>query len=109
MLLLFQKFEGARPQVLLINLNGNNLGLLIGKALAIQTRNDFQFILNRWPGVFIGWSVMVPQRTWWATLDVGQADRTQHNANREIRKALVNGLGQYIIHPEIRVEELWLY
>lgn len=108
--LLFMEFRGPPPpHDLVIHLGGNDLGLVKGKALVIQAKDDFQEISRRWPGTLIVWSAIIPRHTWRATLSVGQADRAWRNANRELRKALVSELGQYISHPELRAEELRLY
>lgn len=105
---LLREFGCPPPHALLIHLGNTDLGLLTGKALVIQARDNFKFILEKWPGVLILWSAMVPWHTWRATLDVGQADRVRYNINREIRNALVSGLGQYTMHPEIQADELRL-
>lgn len=102
----FWEFEGPPPQILLIHLGNNVFSLLKGKALVIQVTDDFWFILSRWPGILIIWSAVVLRCTWCATLDVLQADHAWQNTNKEIRNALLNGLGKYLMHPEIQAEEL---
>lgn len=77
--------------------------------MVIQAREDFKEISRRWPGVLITWSATVPRCTWWATLSVSQADCARRNANREIRKALVSGLGQYVAHLKSWEDEIHFY
>ena len=48
----------SSPQVLLLHLGGNDLGLLTGKALIMQARFDFERIWEVWPWPWIVWSNM---------------------------------------------------
>ena len=48
------------PQVLVLHLGGNDLELLMGKALIIQARLDFERIWEVWPFTWIVWSNMLP-------------------------------------------------
>ena len=41
------------PQVLVIHLGGNDLGLLKGKALIEQAKEDLQYIWKCWPETWI--------------------------------------------------------
>lgn len=59
---LFQEWGGIRPQVLVIHLGSNDLGLVKAKALIVQAREDLAFIRRRWLGVTIVWSALVPRR-----------------------------------------------
>lgn len=61
MTLSFHEFRGSRPDVLLVHLGGNDLGLLKGKALVIQVKEDLSAICQQWLGLTIVWSAMIPR------------------------------------------------
>lgn len=46
-------FRQYRPDILVIHLRGNDLGMLKGKALVIQVREDLAGIRMQWPGVIV--------------------------------------------------------
>lgn len=101
--LLFEEYKGPVPQVLMIHLGGNDLGLVKGKALVLQVTDDLHLISQRWPGVVIVWSAMIPRRAWGGASNVCAMDRARRGANREIRRVLQEGLGLYVPHPKIRM------
>ncbi|XP_015268388.1 PREDICTED: dual specificity protein phosphatase 12 isoform X1 [Gekko japonicus] len=107
--LLFKERRGPPPHVLLIHLGGNDLGLVKGIALALQAKADLELIRSRWPGVQIVWSAMLPRHVWQGVGDPRCLDRARRKVNRELRNALVGGLGQYLPHPEIRIDVVDLY
>ncbi|XP_060111014.1 uncharacterized protein LOC132583378 [Heteronotia binoei] len=91
--LLFKGRAGPPPQVLMVHLGGNDLGLLKGKALVWQARDDFQCIRERWPETIIVWSAMLPRQVWRYALDPAAIERARYKANKEIKKLLERGLG----------------
>ncbi|XP_054826926.1 uncharacterized protein LOC129336105 isoform X1 [Eublepharis macularius] len=107
--LLFGRRSGLPPHVLVIHLGGNDLGLMQGRALSLQVKQDLQFILRRWPGVLIIWSAMLPRRVWREALHRPAIERARMKANRAIQKALGEGLGIYLPHPRIRATFADLY
>lgn len=62
--LLFRELKGPKSHVIVVHLGGNDLGLVKGKALIIQAKEDFAEIQRQWPGVLIVWLAMVPRRVW---------------------------------------------
>lgn len=42
--MLFRDYRGTKPQLLLIDLGGNDLGLIRGKALVVQVIEDWKMI-----------------------------------------------------------------
>lgn len=97
------------PQVLVIHLGGNDLGMLKRKALVIQARLDLQKIREAWPDVRILWSAIVPRRVWRDVTDPGAMDRALKKVNREIRKSLREGVDGFIPHPCLKANLPNLY
>lgn len=60
--LLMKGRQIPHPQILLIHLGENDLGLMNGKALIIQTREDLACLLDAWPGVYIIFSAMLSHK-----------------------------------------------
>lgn len=84
----FIEYQGPIPQLLLIHLRGNDLGLLKGKAVVIQVRDDFKLILQCWLGFSLVWLAMIPRKVWWGTENVCAMDWAYCNASREIKKKI---------------------
>lgn len=97
------------PDILVIHLGGNDLGLIQGKALVMQVLQDLLLIKSRWPGVKILWSAIIPWKTWHYAIDPKAMKGVRRNANREIRRALLGGLGQIIEQPELMADKPDLY
>ena len=97
------------PEILLIHLGGNDLGLLKGKALIIQTRLDFESIWRRWPGTWTAWSHMLPRCKWHEGRNVRPLNRAVKLVNREIKCFLQARQGFTIPHPRISITRGDLY
>ncbi|XP_054843130.1 uncharacterized protein LOC129334818 [Eublepharis macularius] len=97
------------PHILVVHLGGNDLGMLQGRALSAQAQADLRLIAERWPGVLIIWSAMVPRLVWREAGCRQAIERARMKANRAIQKALEGGLGVYLPHPRIRAEVPGLY
>lgn len=107
--LLFRECKGPVPDVLVIHLGGDDLGLVKGKALVMQVLEDLLIIKSRWPWVKIVWSAIIPHRTWRHAINPEAMKRTHRNVNREIRLALLGGLGECKVYPELTADKLKLY
>ncbi|XP_054840374.1 uncharacterized protein LOC129333070 [Eublepharis macularius] len=107
--LLFEGRCGPLPDILVIHLGGNDLGLVKGKALSLQAEADLWWIKERWPDTLIIWSAILPRRVWREALDPVGIERARHRANRALEKALGRGLGIYLPHPAIKAEVADLY
>ncbi|XP_061490951.1 uncharacterized protein LOC133388738 isoform X2 [Rhineura floridana] len=97
------------PQVLVIHLGGNDLGLMKGKALIIQASKDMQAIRQRWPWVRLMWSDLLPRKVWCDVWDLAGVDRVRKKVNRQIRLALLGQGGLVIPHPQIQQQKGELY
>lgn len=100
--LLFQEYRGPQPQVVLIHLGGNNLGLISGKALINQVIEDLRVLKAQWPGVRVIWSAIIPRMSWQYAIDPRALNKARKNA-------LKDSLGQFLMHSGISVDQLWLY
>lgn len=107
--LLFEGRSGPPPDILVLHLGGNNLGLVKGKALVLQALENIEFIRGKWPGVFIVWSAMIPRRLWRGSWYPCALDRARRKANRELRKSLEGSFGLYVPHPGFHVDFTHLY
>lgn len=94
--LLMEGWHGPPLQILLMHLGGNDLWLTEGKALIIQAH-----FWAAWPGVYIIFLTLLPRRVWQGLGDPRCLDRAQHNVNREMRKAMLGGLGQFLPHSNM--------
>ncbi|XP_061485695.1 uncharacterized protein LOC133386091 [Rhineura floridana] len=104
-----QQATRITPHVLVIHLGGNDLGLIQGKALLIQACSDMQLIRQRWPGVRLIWSDILPRREWRGVWDPRAIDRARKMVNRRICLALLLHGGLTIPHSCIRHRQVELY
>lgn len=102
--LLLDEQKGPPLQILLVHLGGSDLGLIKGKALIIQARDELVELKARWPGAYIIFSAVLPHRVWWGQGDPRCLGKVCYQVNREMKKALIRSLGQFLPHPDIRVE-----
>lgn len=102
--LLLNEQRGPPLQVLLLHLEGNNLGLIKGKAFIIQAKGDLAELKVQWPGVCIAFSALLPCQIWQGQGDPRCLDKARRKVNWEMKKAMVAGLGQFLPHPDIQVE-----
>ncbi|XP_067320884.1 uncharacterized protein [Anolis sagrei] len=99
--LLFDSSVMRCPDILVIHLGGNDLGLLKGRALFLQAVSDMRKILDRWPQTHLVWSEVIPRLNWPGGGDARKIDGARKRVNRAMRKVLGDGLGTYIQHPDI--------
>ncbi|XP_067323427.1 uncharacterized protein [Anolis sagrei] len=100
--LLFPSGRGSNPpDMLIVHLGGNDLGLLKGKALSEQALADFRTIREAWPHTRLVWSTIIPRHKWPGGGTVKQMDEARRRVNRSMLKAFSEGLGYFIRHPEV--------
>ncbi|XP_067322028.1 uncharacterized protein [Anolis sagrei] len=107
--LLFRARSGPPPDVLVIHLGGNDLGLLTGKALFLQARADIKKIWRAWPEVHIAWSAIIPRRKWLGGGDVRKLEKARKRVNRAMRMFMIRQRGYYIEHTDITREQQGFY
>ncbi|XP_067322976.1 uncharacterized protein [Anolis sagrei] len=107
--LLFNAGSVLPPDVLVIHLGGNDLGLLTGKALFLQARADIRKIWWTWPGVHIVWSAIIPRRRWLGGGDVGRLEKARKRVNRAMRVFMIHQRGHFLSHPNITRDDERLY
>ncbi|XP_062987668.1 uncharacterized protein LOC134402235 isoform X1 [Elgaria multicarinata webbii] len=96
-----QRVRSPPPQVLLVHLGGNDLGLLKSKALILQVIADFNAIRQRWPETMIIWSCMLPRLNWRAAKDQSAMEKARREVNRQVYKDLLKFRDVSIQHPLI--------
>ncbi|KAL8202986.1 UNVERIFIED_CONTAM: hypothetical protein K2H54_034715 [Gekko kuhli] len=74
--LLFQEWDGPPPDVLMVHLGGNDLGLIKGKALVLQAGEDLRYIRSCWPGTVVVWSAIVPRRVLFNAIQIVYLNKT---------------------------------
>ncbi|XP_062981479.1 zinc finger protein 318-like [Elgaria multicarinata webbii] len=99
----------APPQLLVLHLGGNDMGVVKGKALIVQVQEDFKVIWSQWPDTCIIWSNILPRRQWREGGDVRCLNRAVKKVNREIRLTLKDQQGSVIFHPAILPSREELY
>lgn len=57
-----REYSGPISHVLMVHLGGNNLGLIKGKTLIIQAKDNFEIIKRQWLGVILVSSAMIPEK-----------------------------------------------
>ena len=61
--------------------------------------------LRSWKAKFlfsrIVWSMIIPQHGWRTDCNVSCINRARRKVNKEVCRAIVNGIGSVIGHPEI--------
>nr|XP_008121350.1 PREDICTED: uncharacterized protein LOC103281487 isoform X3 [Anolis carolinensis] len=97
--LLLTSRKGLPPDLLVLHLGGNDLGLLTGRGLSLQMVADIHAIQEAWPQTVMAWSAMIPRQKWPG--DARRLDGARKRVNRTILTALRNGLGFVIPHPDI--------
>lgn len=83
--LLFQDYRGPMPQLIVVHLGGNNLGLRKGKALVIQVKEDLHSIGQCYPAVQTIWFAMILRHPWHGVINFCGIDRAQHRASKELQ------------------------
>lgn len=91
--LLFKEREGL-PHVLVVHLEGNDLGLLKGKALILQIKADLVTIQNQWTGVQI--DCILPCFLWYNSGNPRCLEQVRHIANHDMKVALDTDLKMYV-------------
>ncbi|XP_067322150.1 uncharacterized protein [Anolis sagrei] len=107
--LLFQDRSRPTPDVLVLHIGGNDLGLLNGRALYLQARADILKIWQAWPRVHIAWSAIIPRLRWPGGGDVRKLEKARKRVNRAMRTALARGRGSYIPHKDITHDKAQFY
>lgn len=79
------------------------------KELVIQTRKDLSVIKGRWMSIHILFSALLTHRVWHGDSDPLCLDRTCQKVNWELQKALLTGLGHFLLNSEMQEDMPHLY
>lgn len=93
--------HGQAPDIIVVHLGENDLGMCKGVDLMIRAKRDLGQILELFPGVQIVWSDMLQRRVWDGALKPPRVDKARRYVNREVAKFLAALGGSVISHPAI--------
>ena len=97
------------PDILLVHLGGNDLGRPPGKVIVLEILRDLQELKGKFPAMKIVWSTMIPRYTWRLCCNPQCINRARREVNKEVWRAMCNGLGSVIGYPEIQLTRPDLY
>ncbi|VDI31239.1 Hypothetical predicted protein [Mytilus galloprovincialis] len=99
------------PQILIIHLGSNDLGLIKGKELIEQIRLDIIRLHVLLPNLFLVWSEILPRRYWHLAENQVAINSTRKRVNAAVRNIFKEELnhGLVICHPNIKVQERNLF
>ncbi|KAH1184419.1 hypothetical protein KIL84_015035 [Mauremys mutica] len=84
------------PDIIVVHLGENDLGMLKEVELILSARRDFRLILELFPGINIIWSDMLQRKVW-----RGAVSKARRYVNREVATFLGTIGGTVISHPGI--------
>ncbi|XP_030395344.1 uncharacterized protein LOC115637884 [Gopherus evgoodei] len=87
------------PDIIVVHLGENNLGMLKGVELMLRARQHSGLILELFAGVNIVWSDMLQHRAWREAMSPPSMDKARRYVNREVAKFLGTIGGAVISHP----------
>lgn len=93
------------PQLLVLHLGENDLGLQSSISLRLQARSGLHRIQQWIPGTRILWSCMLPRRVWRSARSLVHVDRARRKLNVYMGRLAVMLGGFVIYHPKIRFSE----
>lgn len=96
---LVREYGGSAPHLFLIPLKGNDLDLIKGMAVVVQTKDYFAIVRRHWFRILLAWSTMIPRRASRNAMNLAAMNKVCKNTNHEIWQALEGGLNHYILHP----------
>ena len=74
-------FRVTPPDILVVNLGGNDLMKRTGKSLILQIIQDLQVLKDTFPSMKLIWSNMIPHTVWRADCKPGRRDRAWRDVN----------------------------
>ena len=100
-----------RPQVLIIQLGSNDLGIMKSKELIENIRLDILRLRILLPDIYLVWSEILPRRYWHFADNQADMDQTRKRVNVAVKAIFTNQIdhGFVIRHPNIRFQERNLY
>jgi len=99
------------PNILVIQLGSNDLGILKGKELIELIRLDVLRLRTLLPNIILVWSEILPRRYWHIANNQMAVENSRKRENTAAKAIFLNEIqkGFIIRHPNIRVTENVLY
>ncbi|OCT55780.1 hypothetical protein XELAEV_18004040mg [Xenopus laevis] len=71
-----------RPDILVIHVGGNDLGLVAQRDLVIMMKQDVDRIRSLFPGIILVWSEITPRLVWRFARDIQAIERSRGKVNK---------------------------
>lgn len=96
------------PDVLLLHVGGNDLGLRASRELCRDIKYDLLRLRTLFPDTIVVWSDMVARASWRLAVSVERINRARIKINKAVAKFFVRNGGLAIRHRELE-QDPWLY
>ncbi|XP_069812933.1 uncharacterized protein [Dendropsophus ebraccatus] len=107
-----QRFVGLDrvPNVLVLHVGGNDLGVQPMRELVRDIKNDLFRIWTQYPGLITVWSDIVPRSTWRTARSVERLNKARIKVNRAVSGFVIRNGGVAVRHVDLesRGEEYWI-
>ena len=99
------------PQILIIQLGSNDLGIVKGKELIKLIRCDILRLMTLYPDLKLNWSVILQRRYWHNANNQVAIETSRKRVNLAIKNIFLNEIqkGCIIRHPNITVKDKSLF
>ncbi|XP_053560850.1 uncharacterized protein LOC128651909 isoform X2 [Bombina bombina] len=93
-----------RPQVLIVHLGGNDLGMIPQKELVRRIKRDLGNIKELHPEIKIIWSQITPRLVWRSARDYDRLEKSRKKINKIISSFVKRLGGGVVFHPDFEVD-----
>lgn len=91
----------TRPDVLLLHLGANDIGVVPMKELRTQMKADLHYIHSLLPACQVIWSAMLPRQQWRPNVPVANLERCRQEVDRAVGRCVYWLGGAIIKHAQI--------
>ncbi|PIO39553.1 hypothetical protein AB205_0008570 [Aquarana catesbeiana] len=92
------------PDVLLLHVGGNDLGIRASRELSRDIKFDFLRLRSMFPNTIIVWSEMMARTSWSMAMSVERLNKARIKVNKEVGKFFVRNGGLTIRHRDLEKE-----
>ncbi|XP_073460352.1 uncharacterized protein [Aquarana catesbeiana] len=92
------------PDVLLLHVGGNDLGIRASRELSRDIKFDFLRLRSMFPNTVIVWSEMMARTSWSMAMSVERLNKARIKVNKEVGKFFVRNGGLTIRHRDLEKE-----
>ncbi|XP_041446625.1 serine/arginine repetitive matrix protein 2-like isoform X2 [Xenopus laevis] len=90
-----------RPDILVIHVGGNDLGLVAQRDLVIMMKQDVDRIRSLFPGIILVWSEITPRLVWRFARDIPAIDRSRGKVNKLLSIFIRKSGGIVVRHRDL--------